>query len=77
VQSFLRKSTGLVKEVGPIGSMMLPWASMAGSGISLYAIQVIYSYPEGNVPAAFLLVGIPVILSVMTFSLLGMATPRA
>jgi amino acid transporter len=77
IEPFLRKSTGLVKEVGPIGSMMLPWASMAGSGISLYAIQVIYSYPEGNVPAAFLMVGIPVIFSIVTFALLGITTPRS
>lgn len=77
VELFLRKSTGLVKEIGPFGSFMLPWASMAGSGITLYAIQVIYNYPAGSVPGAFLIVGIPTILSVVVFALLGITTPRS
>ena len=77
VELFLRKSTGLVKEIGPLGSFVLPWASMAGSGITLYSIEVIYNYPMGSVPGAFLLVGIPTIISVFTFALLGVTTPRA
>ena len=77
VELFLRKSTGLVKEIGPVGSFVLPWASMAGSGITLYSIEVIYNYPMGSVPGAFLLVGIPTIISVFTFALLGVTTPRA
>jgi len=77
VELFLRKSTGLVKEIGPLGSFVLPWASMAGSGITLYSIEVIYNYPMGSVPAAFLLVGIPTIVSVFTFAMLGVTTPRA
>ena len=77
VELFLRKSTGLVKEIGPLGSFVLPWASMAGSGITLYAIQVIYNYPMGSVPGAFLLVGVPTIISVFTFAMLGVTTPRA
>jgi len=76
VELFLRKSTGLVKEIGPFGSFMLPWASMAGSGITLYSIAVIYNYPAGSVPGAFLIVAIPTILSVITFALLGITTPR-
>ena len=55
---------------------MLPWASMAGSGITLYSIAVIYSYPAGSVPGAFLIVAVPTILSVITFALLGITTPR-
>lgn len=50
---------------------------MAGSGITLYSIQVVYSYPGGSVPGAFLIVGIPTILSVITFALLGITTPRS
>jgi amino acid transporter len=76
VELFLRKSTGLVKEIGPFGSFMLPWASMAGSGITLYSIAVIYSYPNGSVPGAFLIVAVPTMLSVITFALLGITTPR-
>ncbi|HYB84637.1 MAG TPA: amino acid permease [archaeon] len=77
VELFLRKSTGLVKEIGPLGSFVLPWASMAGSGITLYSIEVIYNYPLGSVPTAFLIVGIPTIISVFTFAMLGVTTPRA
>jgi len=76
VELFLRKSTGLVKEIGPFGSFMLPWASMAGSGITYYAIAAIYSYPNGSVPGAFLIVAIPTMLSVICFALLGITTPR-
>jgi len=76
VELFLRKSTGLVKEIGPFGSFMLPWASMAGSGITLYSISVIYSYPNGSVPGAFLIVAVPTLLSVICFALLGITTPR-
>jgi len=50
---------------------------MAGSGITLYSIEVIYNYPMGSVPGAFLLVGIPTIISVFTFAMLGVTTPRA
>jgi amino acid transporter len=77
VELFLRKSTGLVKEIGPVGTFILPWASMAGSGITLYSIEVIYNYPAGSVPGAFLIVAIPTILSVLTFALLGITTPRS
>ncbi len=77
VELFLRKSTGLVKEIGPFGTFVLPWASMAGSGITLYSIQVVYNYPAGSVPGAFLIVAVPTILSVLTFVLLGITTPRS
>ena len=77
VELFLRKSTGLVKEIGPVGTFILPWASMAGSGITLYAIQVTYYYPAGSIPGAFLIVFIPTFLSVLTFALLGITTPRS
>ena len=49
---------------------------MAGTGITLYSITVILSYPEGSVPAALLIVAVPAILSAITFSLLGMIVPR-
>jgi APA family basic amino acid/polyamine antiporter len=50
---------------------------MAGSGITLYSIQVIYNFPAGSVWGAFLIVAIPTILSVLTFALLGITTPRS
>ena len=77
VQLFLRNSTGLVKEIGPFGSFLLPWLSIAGSGISVYAIQVIYYYPEGSVPLCMLILAIPCVLSLLTFALMGIMTPRA
>ncbi len=77
VELFLRKATGLVKEVGPVGAFILPWATMAGSGITFYSIQVIYYYPQGSVPLAFLMVGVPTILNAVVIAILGVCTPRS
>ena len=77
VDLFLRKATGLVKEIGPFGAFLLPWTSMAGSGITLYAIQVIYNYPAASVPLAFLVVGIPTTICAGAIALLMLATPRS
>jgi len=77
VELFLRKSTGLVKEIGPSGAFILPWSCMAGSGITLYAMQMVYSYPEGSVPLAFLIIGIPVALSAASLALMMMCAPRS
>jgi amino acid transporter len=77
VELFLRKATGLVREIGPGGAFIIPWASMAGSGITFYAVQVLYSYPQGSVPLVFLIVGIPTILNTIIISYLCVATPRS
>jgi amino acid transporter len=50
---------------------------MAGSGITLYAMQMVYSYPEGSVPLAFLIIGIPVALSAASLALMMMCAPRS
>jgi len=50
---------------------------MAGSGITFYSIQVIYYYPAGNVPLAFLLVGVPCVLNAIIIALMGVCTPRS
>jgi amino acid transporter len=50
---------------------------MAGSGITFYAVQVVYTYPAGSVPLVFLLVGIPTILNTIIISYLCVATPRS
>lgn len=77
VDLFLRKATGLVKEIGPFGAFLLPWTSMAGSGITFYAIQVIYNYPAASVPLAFLIVGIPTVICSGCIALLMLSTPRS
>lgn len=77
VELFLRKATGLVKEIGPGASFILPWAGMAGSGITFYSIFVIYSYPQGSVPLSFLIVGIPTILNAAIIAMLAVYTPRS
>ena len=77
VELFLRKATGLVKEIGPTSAFILPWAGMAGSGITFYAIIVTYSYPLGSVPLTFLIVGIPCILNAAIIAMLAVYTPRS
>lgn len=77
VELFLRKATGLVKEIGPFGAFVIPWACMAGSGITFYAASVIYLYPAGSVALTFLIVGIPTILNAIIISMLCVAVPRS
>jgi APA family basic amino acid/polyamine antiporter len=77
VELFLRKATGLVKEIGPAGAFIIPWATMAGSGITFYSISVSYSYPNGSVPLAFLIVGVPTILNAIILALMSVCTPRS
>jgi amino acid transporter len=77
VELFLRKATGLVKEIGPGSAFILPWAGMAGSGITFYAIYAIYYYPQGSVPLTFLIVGVPTILNAAIIAMLAVYTPRS
>jgi amino acid transporter len=77
VELFLRKATGLVKEIGPGASFILPWAGMAGSGITFYSIYAIYYYPQGSVPLSFLIVGVPCILNAAIIAMLAVYTPRS
>lgn len=50
---------------------------MAGSGITFYSIYAIYSYPQGSIPLAFLIVGIPTILNAAIIAMLAVYTPRS
>ena len=77
VDLFLRKATGLVKEIGPWSAFILPWAGMAGSGITFYAIFAIYYYPQASIPLAFLIVGVPTILNAAIIAMLAVYTPRS
>ena len=77
VELFLRKATGLVKEIGPASAFILPWAGMAGSGIMFYSVYTIYYYPGGSVPLTYLLVGIPCIFNAAIIAMLAVYTPRS
>jgi amino acid transporter len=77
VELFLRKATGLVKEIGPAGAFIIPWATMAGSGITFYSLQLIYLYPNASVPLAFLIVGVPSIINALIIALLAVCMPRS
>jgi amino acid transporter len=77
VELFLRKATGLVKEIGPGASFILPVTGMAGSGISFYSIYLMYAYPQGSVPLSFLIVGVPCIFNAAIIAMLAVYTPRS
>jgi len=77
VDLFLRKATGLVKEIGPMSAFILPWAGMAGSGIMFYSVYAIYYYPLGSVPLTYILVGIPCIFNAAIIAMLAVYTPRS
>jgi len=77
VELFLRKATGLVKEIGPASAFILPWAGMAGSGIMFYSVYTIYYYPQGSVPLTYLIVGVPCIFNAAIIAMLAVYTPRS
>ncbi len=74
---FVRKATGLTREVSSFGAYMIPWASMAGSGITVFAVQSIYLYPQANLALGFIIAGLPMLFNAMAIVILAIAMPRS
>jgi amino acid transporter len=74
---FVRKATGLTRDVSSFGAYMIPWASMAGSGITVFAIQSIHLYPQANIAVGFLIAGLPALFNALCIVILSIAMPRS
>jgi amino acid transporter len=83
---FVRKATGLVREIGPLTAVLIVMCNVIGLGWQKRAFQFTgpaivpeTSYVLGLPPIAmaFVLVGIVVLLTVWTFAILGAAMPRS
>ena len=74
---FTRKATGLTKEIGPWTAWLIPWYSIAGSGITIYAVQIYAIYPKAIGWIGMGLAGLPAIFSAINIALLGVCMPRS
>jgi APA family basic amino acid/polyamine antiporter len=83
---FVRKATGLVREIGPLTAMLIILANVMGLGWQKRVFQFTGAAPlpenlwVGGIPPmvmAFLIGGIIIILSVLAFSILIAAMPRS
>ena len=73
---FVRKATGLVREVGALGSMSLPICYAVGAGINLFTAQAIGKYPHTNVTLAIIIGGIPIVCLAIAMGLMTICMPR-
>jgi amino acid transporter len=73
---FLRKATGLVREVGPFTAMALGLTHTIGGGINTLMIQGSYANPGANMPLAFAITAIPTIFTAICYTLLSVSMPR-
>jgi len=73
---FLRKATGLVREVGPFTAMALGLTHTIGGGINKLMIEASYNNPGASVPLAFAITAIPTIFTAVAYTLLSISMPR-
>jgi len=73
---FLRKATGLVREVGPFTAMALGLTHTIGGGINTLMIQGSYANPGASMPLAFAITAIPTLFTAICYTLLSISMPR-
>jgi len=73
---FLRKATGLVREVGPFTAMALGLTHTIGGGINRLMIEGSYTNPGASMPLAFAITAVPTILTAICYTLLSVSMPR-
>lgn len=73
---FVRKATGLTREVGWLGAMSLPICYAVGAGINFFAVQSISQYPHSHIGLGLLLGGIPIFAVAAAMGLMAIAMPR-
>jgi len=73
---FTRNASGLVREVSILSAVAVGLAHTIGGGINNYMVQMPYTAPGSNVPTAFVVGAIVVIITAISYSMLGVAMPR-
>jgi len=74
---FVRRASGLVREVGPFTALSIVLCHVIGGGINKFSVTASVAYPGANVPVAFIVAGIPTILLGIVIALMAIAMPRA
>lgn len=73
---FTRRASGLVREIGLFTAVAIPLTHTIGGGINKLLILASYTNPGANVPAAYILAGIPVLMTAIAYTLLAVSMPR-
>jgi APA family basic amino acid/polyamine antiporter len=73
---FTRRASGLVREIGLFTAIAIPLTHTIGGGINKLLILASYSNPGANVPLAYILAGIPVLMTAIAYTLLAVSMPR-
>jgi len=73
---FTRRASGLVREIGLFTAIAIPLTHTIGGGINKLLILASYENPGANVPAAYILAGIPVLATAIAYTMLAVSMPR-
>ncbi len=73
---FVRRASGLVREVGPLATLAIVACHVIGGGINFYSVKASIGNPGANIPLAFVIAGIPTVILAACFTLLSIQMPR-
>jgi amino acid transporter len=73
---FTRRASGLVREIGLFTAVAIPLTHTIGGGINKLLILASYENPGANVPVAYILAGIPVLATAISYTMLAVSMPR-
>ena len=73
---FTRRASGLVREIGLFTAIAIPLTHTIGGGINKLLILASYANPGANVPLAYILAGLPVLMTAIAYTLLAVSMPR-
>jgi amino acid transporter len=73
---FTRRASGLVREIGLFTAIAIPLTHTIGGGINKLLILASYENPGANVPLAYILAGLPVLMTAVAYTLLAVSMPR-
>ena len=74
---FVRRASGLVREIGPFSALSMVLGHVIGGGINFHSTMDAVKFPGANIPLAFLIAGIPTVLLAISLALMAIMMPRA
>ena len=74
---FVRRASGLVRELGPFSALTMVLGHVIGGGINFHSTMDAVAFPGANIPLAFLVAGIPTVLLAVSLALMAIMMPRA
>ncbi len=74
---FVRRASGLVREIGPTAALFFVLGHVIGGGINFHSTMDAVKFPGADIPTAFLIAGIPTILLAISLALMSIMMPRA